>query len=476
MLVIVMSDNIQTTLNDFYIINNINIKEKDNELNLINKLDKIDWSSKGYKTQYLTHKFHPYPARFIPQIPSIFMRLFTNPHDIILDPFCGCGTTNVEALLNNRHSIGIDLNPLAVLIAKVKVTPLSSREITLLDRIIDSIKVKFKKYECGEYKLDYEEIIHKLPKRKISKYFIDNPDLTAKLMIIKESIKELLEQDEINVANFLKVALSATIWSITENKGKISVNRFFDKVKMMKEEIINLKSSLHDFPITLIIEGDARFLPLDDNVVDLIVTSPPYVNALDYHRIHMYSMFWLDLDFKKFRKHEIGAHSHFIHNRFRLLSKYLGDILRALLEMNRVLKDSKFTIIVVGNSIIEYEFIESWKFISDMASKVGFKLIKVYHRPIDPSRKYTSRDIGNINDEYIIILQKVKDVNINVNDNNFIANIVCYELEKFFEQVKRSPGSGVVYSRKKPSKDRLEQNIEKLKEAITNVKKDISIT
>jgi DNA modification methylase len=74
-------------------------------------LDKIDWSFQGCKTQYFTHTFHPYPARFIPQIPSTFIKLFTEEGETVLDPMCGCGTTLVEALLHNRNTIGNDLNP-----------------------------------------------------------------------------------------------------------------------------------------------------------------------------------------------------------------------------------------------------------------------------------------------------------------------------------------------------------------------------
>ena len=91
-------------------------------------LDKIDWSFQGCRTQYFTHTFHPYPARFIPQIPATFIKLFTEEGEIVLDPMCGCGTTLVEALLHNRNAIGNDLNPLAALISKGKTTLITEEE------------------------------------------------------------------------------------------------------------------------------------------------------------------------------------------------------------------------------------------------------------------------------------------------------------------------------------------------------------
>lgn len=77
-----------------------------------------------------------------------------------------------------------------------------------------------------------------------------------------------------------------------------------------------------------------------------------------------------------------------------------------MIEMNRVLKRDKFCVIVVGNSSLEYELIESHKFFTEMAKKIGFIPIKTIFRNIDKTRKYTSADIGKIDEEYIVVMQK----------------------------------------------------------------------
>jgi len=74
-------------------------------------------------TTYLTHNFHTYPAKFIPQIPRTIIRQLSVPGDIVLDPFCGCGTTLVEAKLLGRSSIGIELNPEYVKMAEERIRP-----------------------------------------------------------------------------------------------------------------------------------------------------------------------------------------------------------------------------------------------------------------------------------------------------------------------------------------------------------------
>jgi len=433
----------------------------------IKVLDKIDWDFKNFKTQYLTHTFHPYPARFIPQIPLTFIKLFTREGETVLDPMCGCGTTLVEAFLNNRNAIGNDLNPLAALITKVKITLIDESEF----KYFNGKLALMKRYLDLDYK-DVEEKINNLPNRKLSRIF--NRVVISKLESIRETLLEIKEEGHNDLFDFGRVALSATIWSLVENGSRIEVDDLFlKKVKYMQNEMIKMSKIIKNIPKVRVICGDARKLEVETNSIDLIVTSPPYVNALDYYRLHMYNMLWLGMDFDLFRKHEIGGHSHFIMNRFRLLSEYLGDMLRSMIEMNRVLKKDKICVIVVGNSSLEYELIESYKFFAEMGEKIGFKPIKTLFRNIDKSKKYTSADIGKIDNEYILIMQKVDDINISSDDDNFIAEIVKGQMIRFRDQIAKNPGSSI--KGKKPSKERLMKNIDKIDEAIENINNDIKI-
>ncbi len=431
-------------------------------------LDKINWDFKDFTTQYLTHKFHSYPARFIPQIPLTFIKLFTNEGDTVLDPMCGCGTTLVEAFLNNRNSIGNDFNPLATLISKVKVTLIPEDEFKYF-------RLKLKKMK-RYLDLDYKRInkrLSSLPNRKASRIF--NRTIISKLEVIRETLLEIKEEGgHDDIYDLGRVALSSTIWSLVENGGGIDVDDLFiKKINSMEKELKKVSKIVKNPPRVRIITGDARKLEVESDSVDLIVTSPPYVNALDYYRVHMYNMLWLGMDFDLFKKHEIGAHSHFIYNRFRLLSEYLGDMLRAMIEMNRVLKKDKLCVIVVGNSSLEYELIESYKFFIEMSKYIGFKAIKTYFRNIDKTRKYSSADIGKIDDEYILILRKITDSNVTSDDEDFIVDVVTEQMIKFKEQLERVQGTSI--RGRKPTKERLLKNIDKIEEAIQHIREDIKI-
>lgn len=87
---------------------------------LIEKITSINWEFADEDTQYLSHNIHRYSGKFIPQIAKSVIELFTDEEDIVLDPYLGSGTTALEAILSGRKSIGIDINPLAILISEVK--------------------------------------------------------------------------------------------------------------------------------------------------------------------------------------------------------------------------------------------------------------------------------------------------------------------------------------------------------------------
>lgn len=85
---------------------------------------------------HLSHKVHSFPAKFPPQLPRKFIRELTEIGDVVLDPMQGSGTTLLEALLEKRQSIGFDIDPLALLLSKVKIT---AYETSVLSRLCAEI-------------------------------------------------------------------------------------------------------------------------------------------------------------------------------------------------------------------------------------------------------------------------------------------------------------------------------------------------
>ncbi|NJN98715.1 MAG: hypothetical protein HC875_33820 [Anaerolineales bacterium] len=98
----------------------------------IPRLERLEWDFVNANTGYLTHSLHPYPAKFIPQIPNAMIQELSSFGETVLDPFCGSGTTLVEARRLGRNAVGIDANPLACLISRAKASGISELDAEIL--------------------------------------------------------------------------------------------------------------------------------------------------------------------------------------------------------------------------------------------------------------------------------------------------------------------------------------------------------
>ena len=450
----------------------------------IENIIKIDWDFPGAHTQTLTHKFHSYPARFIPQIPRTIYKIFLKSGGYrIFDPFVGCGTSLIEGILSQNHIGGVDLNPLAILISQVKTRPLDSK---LLDdywkcfrREFLNIKNSISKIQLGT---DLEESVHS-----------DNENLTQKFVFPKRNLTKRFTKGNIHVISlildfieneiigtefqdFFKVGLSSTITTLTESRNwrKVDIwSTFHTKINSMIHIMKKYNQKVVDFSNELqenIKLGDSRkiaFIP--DETIDCIVTSPPYVNALDYNRIHQYNMSILGYDYRKFAKGEIGAHGHYISNRWRLLTEYLADIFQSIIEMGRIIKRGSVICIVIGDSCLEYERIKTHVHVRKMGELVGLNHHLSISRNIDTASKSTSIDIGNIFSEHLIFFTKVREL-------EKISRIIMYEfieetMQGYLNHVKTSKGSCL---RNKPelSKIRQELAFQRVEEALSRIKED----
>ena len=95
---------------------------------------------------WLSHGFHKYPAKFFPELPRWAIKRYSTEGETVLDPMAGSGTVNVEALLANRRSVAIDVDPFARLLTRVKTTPL---DIAILDRAVAAVLAELDAFEAG---------------------------------------------------------------------------------------------------------------------------------------------------------------------------------------------------------------------------------------------------------------------------------------------------------------------------------------
>jgi site-specific DNA-methyltransferase (cytosine-N4-specific) len=348
---------------------------------------KVDFNNSKNNSN-LTHNFHSYPAKFIPAIPRKAIEKLTKEGETIMDPFCGCGTTLVEAKILNRRSIGIDSNPLACLISKVKCTKIN--DFKLIKIFIKEIEKDINSLYNNQ--IDKEAI--KIPTFfNVDHWFQKN--VQNELSLIRERIEKVSDE---NIKDFLKVAFSAILVRISNQesdtryaaikkdiKDKEVLNVYIKKVESMisKLRMFNEISSEQE---SIVFNADTRNLnKIKENSIDLIVTSPPYANTYDYYLYHKSRMLWLGMDAKKTQETEFGSRNR--HNDKKLgIEDYNENLEACFKEIKRVLKKGKYICIIIGDCIIRGEFIDIGPIVIDIGKRNDLDFLGEYKHSL---KKYT---------------------------------------------------------------------------------------
>ena len=249
---------------------------------MANTQKSVDWDFKGADTKTLTHCFHPYPAMMIPQIAGRLIDAYGREASMLLDPYCGTGTSLVEANLRGINAKGSDLNPLARLIAGAKTARLSLKKVAFY---MQEIQNNLLLSGFGKGRRGQPPAFH-----NIDTWFPQ--EAQDKLAEIKFHI-DLIEKKEIR--RFFLIAFSETVreCSYTRN-GEFKLYRIpeWQRKKFRPDEVFNAKllrnfDGLREFTQAAQSGGKTKVFDFDSVIeiprtavspesVDLVVTSPPY--------------------------------------------------------------------------------------------------------------------------------------------------------------------------------------------------------
>lgn len=252
-------------------------------------LEGFDWTQKGHAFGEVTHSIHKYPAKLIPQIPGLFISKFCEPRDTVLDPYCGSGTTLLEAKRRGINSIGFDLNPLALFISRMKTKSI----------MITEVKAEIKRFKKSDFSIpEKQKYILDIPQKEAEKYFPESTVLQINhfLHLIDEfgasddtiSILKLALSDILRYVSFTRMG-DFKIYMIPkeerDNFEEDAEKHFKDRIDDIFEQLSALRREIfRKFP-----DSHASVIPYDsssnnplpedlvgiDNV-KLVVTSPPY--------------------------------------------------------------------------------------------------------------------------------------------------------------------------------------------------------
>ena len=381
-------------------------------------------------TTYLVHNYHPYAAKFIPQLPRYLIKKFTNQYDIVLDPFCGSGTAIVEALLLNRKGMGIEINPIGALVSKVKTTPLKDKQILIATQFLTELKhiknallVRDKNNTLFQYisdkdlGQDLQDLTHTL--NFPNKFHWFKKDVLNAILHIKYKIDDINDRD---VRDFLLVALSSIIVKVSNQESETryaaidkkvnamdAFSLFEDRVKDMIKRMREFSSLISEKVYAKIYQKDSRFIDfIPENSVDFIITSPPYPNTYDYYLYHKLRMFVLGFDYKEVQEKEIGSrHRH--SSKKENIETYLQSMKQCFRNFANILKPEHYFAIVIGDSIIRGVKYDGYELIKNIASSTEFRVEQhISYELDDISRLFNKSFRIKGKKEHIIILKNMK--------------------------------------------------------------------
>lgn len=418
-------------------------------LGVVNMAREFDgsWDFRGAKTKSYTHGLHSYPAMFIPQVARRLIQMYSKPGDKICDIFCGSGTTLVESIILGRDATGIDLNPLAVFLAKVKTTPLDP---SLLTKAYFLIVEKSHQSEIKDVSLP------KFPNLN----FWFNEKTIAQLAKLKHIILKTTSGDtkDFFMATFSEVVRLA---SNTKNGEFKLVRMSTEKLQDWNPNVLNMfrkkaesniagmSDFFHEVPnnrhARIIIGDSSEDNKIPNNSIDLILTSPPYGDSrttVAYGQFSRLSSQWIDLfedpaeasqvDNQLLGGNKINDLSHNLKSAHltaviktiarqdisrakEVLSFFIG-LNRCMEQAHSILKPKHYMCIVIGNRLVKQVRIPTDIIIAELGNEIGFTCETIIARNI-PGKKMPIRNsptniagqlADTMNKESIVVLRKLK--------------------------------------------------------------------
>lgn len=324
-----------------------------------------------------THEFHPYPAKFPPAVARDLILRYSKKGETVLDPFCGSGTTLVEAVLESRDAIGIELNPIGALISIAKSQHYSAMDILQARKILASVSIE--KLRSSSKMARTLPIFHNR-----DHWF--KPEVAQELQTIKSVVV-----DNPAISKRLKplfaTAFSRIIVPVSFQDGETRYARvekdlpsgralelFLKTCGQYLQAIENSTRRTDGTRTVKVIVGDIhdKFPVLKARSVDLILTSPPYINSFDYYLYHKQRLHWLNEDPKAVRAREVGNHHRVDRKDYEsAVAEYEKSLDFLVQHSARTLKKGRSLVVLIGDGIVKNRVVEANLLLHAAAKKHG---------------------------------------------------------------------------------------------------------
>lgn len=396
------------------------------------ELRKIDWDFTGEEGNGGFAAYHWYPARFIPQLAGILINYFSEPGDSLLDPFCGSGTSLLEAYKYGRTAVGIDINPMAVLMTKAKLVAFDEKGFTAyVDKIMERATVVFGEMLMVQTSALFSNGVGANHSNNNLNAHIPNysqnsawyhPDTLRQLASIWSAIEEYSNSKYVDVSRAAFSAILRSSCSQEKHWGwicdnvkpkakeltyKNALTKFSEKLREFKAAAKNLHLDASELQEVKVAPSDIRALHGDcieilagfpNNKFDVVVTSPPYLNMTDYISSQRLSNLWFNSNAENLRCKEIGARYRRF-NKNKALHDYLQSMENCFSAIARVLKPNKFCCVIIGESPRHEPFLSKFEAICE---NLGFEMCDSLSRRVTQKRSLSP----SLEQEKILIMRR----------------------------------------------------------------------
>lgn len=293
----------------------------------------VDRQSIPQENLDLANKFRtsifPWRGQFSPELVELLLRKYAKDASVVLDPFVGSGTTLFEASARKLTCYGAEINPSAIEMAKTAHfanVPLTERK-----KAITSAEELAQKY-THPFIWDLFSSLTQEPR------LCEEFDQTIET-IFRAMLQEAKDEPFIH-----HILVNALIRYMNLKPPRTAT----DFLLALREHGKIIESIPYSEKDCKVMHADARSIPLPDHSIDLIITSPPYINVFNYHQNNRPAMELLGWNILDIAKSEIGANRKHRQNRFLTVIQYSMDMLEVLHEMKRLLRPDGRAIIVIG--------------------------------------------------------------------------------------------------------------------------------
>lgn len=392
-------------------------KFSDEELFLLEQADLLNiakieaWAAVGnnIRINYSTHGLFRYFGKFPSTVASFLIQKYTNVGDKIMDPMCGSGTTAVEALLMDRECSAYDINPLSVLISKVKTTYIPKE--TLI-KTLDYISSNYKPLSLEEFNWAPVGL------RNIDHWFL--PKTQDSLRGLIKLINEITDK---NVKDFFTVSLASSIRIVS--RATSQQGRLFLDVETALEDVLSTfqKRSLRaidrvsEIPVDnskIEIKKHNSFDSFPNNEKNkLVICHPPYFNNYKYSSVNSLELAWLKIDHASVRKNEVREF--FKVGKPENSEKYIEDMTTIINNLYSTIETNGVLALMIGDTVIKGEYIKVTKPIINNIleiypkleiEKVVLRVPKFTEASWASSQRRNSKKIGISLNDFIIIFRK----------------------------------------------------------------------